>query len=198
MSLAKHPTAKKIFTASTGAREFVETPTFQEFVASEHPLWTVGGLAFLLHRNEELRDLVEGRARTVEIDDTIREAFRQYCDNRAAQFAVRLRRHRSEQLQELLSKPDSIDLGTFNRDVWTVWSSATLNGKDVTPLLSPAAQLSEDQLAELEAGLETGRLEVHGNCMWGSGTRIYGPMISGGDGRAASQRSPGTGDSQRR
>jgi 5-methylcytosine-specific restriction enzyme B len=80
-----------------------------------------------------------------------------------------------------LADPDAVDLGTFNREVWVVWSSVTLNGQDVTPLLAPEAKLSETQLQQLDAGLDSGGLELHGNCMWGTATRIFGPMVPGGD-----------------
>lgn len=173
--------AARIETASRGARELSETQSFQKVFPSHKPLWTLGGLAFLLHRNDELKELVEDKAQTAAIDDTVTKAFQRFRESRNVQFAVRLRRHRAKELRNLLNDPFSIDLNTFNRDVWVVWTTATLNDEDVLSLLHPDANPSDEQLDTLESGLRENKLEVHGNCMWGSATRIYGPMLPGGD-----------------
>lgn len=172
---------KRIAVASAGARELAASSAFEEYFPSEHPLWTLGGLTFLLNREKELRQLVEEIALTADHDASLKTVYRRFKADRQAQFAVRLRHHRAAQLRKLLADPQAIDLETFNREVWVVWHSAFLDGKDVSSQLAHDASLSSEQLETLEQGLESGTLEVHGNCMWGSGTRIYGPMLTGGD-----------------
>jgi hypothetical protein len=174
--------ASRIVTAATAAKQLIDTPTFQKYFVSEHPLWTVGGIQFLVNRNAELKALVEGQSSTItKIDTAILEAFGHFRESAAAQFMVRLRRHRVKELQTLLESPESIDLDTFNREVWVLWSSAKLKGENVIRLVAQDVEPSQEELQGLEAGLLSGDLEVHGNSVWGSATSIYGPMVPGGD-----------------
>lgn len=174
----------RIMAAAAAAKQLSGTPTFKQYFPSEHPLWTAGGIAFLLHRNPELRSIAEGKAvDSPVVDGPLLAAFNRFKSDPSAQFVVRLRRHRAEQIRDLLGDPDAIDLELFNRDVWVYASSAKCQAEDVKPVLSAATvTIPPDVLDRLNTGLQSGQLELHGNFIWGTGSRVFGPMMPGDEG----------------
>ena len=172
----------RLATAAAAAKQLSETPTFQEFFSSEHPLWTAGGIAFLLHRNPDLRSLVNGDViPPLSVDQPLVDAFARFKSDPSAKFVVQMRRLRAQQIRVILAEPDAIDLEVFNREVWVYSSTATCQGEDVKAALAATAKISPDQLELLNAGLGSGKLDLHGNFMWGTATRIFGPMVPGND-----------------
>jgi MoxR-like ATPase len=112
---------------------------------------------------------------TTEEKVSLQEAFDTFRSNPLLHFTVKLRQKRAEQLRNLLARPADIDLETFNREVWTICSSASLDGQPVQ-LWDRNYQLADGaRLMEFERALETGRLKFHGNSIWRSGTSLYEP-----------------------
>ncbi len=172
----------RLMIASAAAKQLASTPTFQASFPSEHPLWTAGGIAFLLHRNPELRGIAEGKGIEPPIvEKYISDAYARFKTDPTAQFVVRLRRHRAQQIREFLSDSDAVNLDQFNREVWVFASSANAQGADVRKLLSVPATIPPDDLNRLESQLQSGQLDLHGNFMWGTATRVFGPMVAGDD-----------------
>jgi MoxR-like ATPase len=114
--------------------------------------------------------------------DALRKAFKEFKQEPLFQLQVKIRRHRSAELQQLLANPDAIDLATFNREVWRLESYSTKDGQDVTEViyqatLSDSQDLTPEQVVEFDAALNNGQLSFHGNSIWGSGTHIYGAAL---------------------
>jgi hypothetical protein len=108
---------------------------------------------------------------------TLKAAFVQFQQDRADRFFVQLRRKRAEQLRQLLSQPDNITPDMFNREVWVLESETLLRGNHIRLMGTNELTISEEMVAELEQALESGELELHGNYVWGSGSRVYGPRF---------------------
>ncbi|HEX3000427.1 MAG TPA: hypothetical protein VHR86_09365, partial [Armatimonadota bacterium] len=105
--------------------------------------------------------------------EEIRAAFQQFSQDPMERFRVKLRRKRAEQIRELLSNPQAVDVDTFNREVWVLKTEVRLSGKELKDDLfadKPGAVTP----AELEAALEAGELDYKGNSIWGSATQIFG------------------------
>ncbi len=100
--------------------------------------------------------------------------FRQDLVNRVW---IRLRQRRAEELRRLLSDPDSIDLDIFNREVWVLESGSSINGKDTNHRFSSSGVLLPEHVRDLEDSLNSASIEFHGNSIWGSASRVYGPML---------------------
>lgn len=112
------------------------------------------------------RDLIE----------SARAEFKRLQEDPEFRFRVGVRHYRSLQLQELLVDPAAVTLDEFNREVWRILSSVSIDGKDVSGMFRRfGIDESESQLM-LDA-IEDGTLELHGNAMWGSGSEVYGPML---------------------
>ncbi len=112
------------------------------------------------------------------------EEYNRYRDEPRNNLVVSVRRERSRQLRDLLSTPPTVDLPTFNDDVWRIETRTLLDGQAVTGELQrdmPAARA-----ATFLAALQEGRLELHGNYIWGTATRIFGASLrEGEDGKTA-------------
>lgn len=112
--------------------------------------------------------------------NAIQEAFDRFKAERSWQFTARLRRTRARQLRELLSDPDAIDLETFDHEVWQVENTTRLRGQDISRTLIALTPIRDtQQIADLEAALDNGALDLHGNYMWRAGTRRYGTPLHG-------------------
>jgi hypothetical protein len=95
------------------------------------------------------------------------------------QFQIQLRRTRAAQLRTLLAVPEAVTLDLFNHEVWVFSSKTLLRGKDIGPTgIAESVLLAPDQVADLQRGLETGELELHGNYLWGSAARVYGAQLT--------------------
>ncbi len=107
-------------------------------------------------------------------EEILVQAFSQFRQNLQALFVVKLRRKRAEQLRRLLSNPDMVDLETFNQEVWLIQSKRN-SSKTIDLYNKKLAGL--EQIGEIEKAIDTGELELHGNCIWGSASRIFAPRL---------------------
>jgi len=107
---------------------------------------------------------------------TLKARFTQFQRDPTEHFAVRLRQLRAEQLRQLLADPATVTLEIFNQEVWPI-GSVMVNGRTIGDLLNMETRISTAQLPELTAALDQGKFEIHGNAMWGSGSRIYGSQL---------------------
>jgi MoxR-like ATPase len=101
-------------------------------------------------------------------------AFRQDPWN---SLMIRLRHWRAAQLRTLLSDPDTIDIETFNREVWRLQSAVTIEGRDISKLMPATNPVDPELIEQVEHALDAGTLEIHGNFIWGSGTKVYGASV---------------------
>jgi hypothetical protein len=94
---------------------------------------------------------------------------------------IDLRRQRAKEIRELLTPSKEISLETFNEDVWWFESRTRLDGKtDITGRLF-GQQIVDAELAQaIRKSLNAGTLELHGNYVWGSGSRTYHPSLGPG------------------
>lgn len=159
------------------AQEITATEIFQHYFHREPELWTVAGLVYLLCKEPHFKELMEMPASappSPPISPALRKTFERFRHDPEARFIVELRRHHAGELRELLAAPERIDLDTFNKEVWVYGSSMKLDGEDVTK------QLKLSGLADLDRfvrAFEAGKLELHGNQIWGTATRVYGASV---------------------
>ena len=110
------------------------------------------------------------------VSTTLKTRFTQFQQNPFEPFAVRLRQLRSELLRQLLANPATITLEIFNREVWSL-GSVIVNGRTIPDLLVMDTGIDVAQLPELMTALDQGKFEIHGNAIWGSGSRIFGAQL---------------------
>ncbi|SDI53189.1 hypothetical protein [Natribacillus halophilus] len=103
----------------------------------------------------------------------LREHEQAFKNDRLYRLILNIRRFRSEQLQKLLSHPEEMDVQTFNREVWPLGHAYLSDDEkiDVYQLKNSAT------INKLEDALQNDTLVYKGNSMWGSGTRVFAPMI---------------------
>ncbi|MGZ0174120.1 MAG: winged helix-turn-helix domain-containing protein [Planctomycetales bacterium] len=102
-------------------------------------------------------------------------AFAEFRSNPVERLRVRIRTERARQIRELVADPVSMDLDTFNSDVWNFESSTLLDGEEIKGHIFPPARPDEALINRLKEGLDRGVLELHGNYSWAA--RVYGPML---------------------
>ncbi|MBB5172447.1 McrB family protein [Texcoconibacillus texcoconensis] len=91
------------------------------------------------------------------------------------QLIVRIRRFRAEQIRQLLSRPENVDLDTFNKEIWSI-GYGMINNKRVNIF-----EMSEKDTSSIEAlkqAIEKGEFQYYGNSIWGSGSRQFGPQLT--------------------
>jgi MoxR-like ATPase len=109
--------------------------------------------------------------------EELREAFSRFRESEPNRFRVELRRHQTDRIRQLLANPEALDLDTFNREIWPIESGAYLHGTEKVRIVGAPDDWIQARLPELDQALRQGELELHGNAMWGSGSRVYGPML---------------------
>jgi hypothetical protein len=109
--------------------------------------------------------------------EELRQAYAEFQRDSLEQFRVKVRRARARQLRDLLSQPEAIDLTTFNREVWPRESRTQLAGEDFRLTRIFDEELSVEHLAELEDRLAAKDIEMQGNSMWGSGSKVFYPGL---------------------
>lgn len=109
------------------------------------------------------------------VSTTLKTRFTQSQQDPLEHFVVRLRQLRAKQLRQLLADPTTVTLEIFNREVWNL-GSMIVNGRTIRSLEKMEIGISAAQLPELTTALDQGKVEIHGNSIWGSGTRIYGTV----------------------
>lgn len=92
-----------------------------------------------------------------------------------------MRRKSAEQLRELLSEVDGIDLKMFNQDVWAFESSTRLDGEEIKGQLFPDQDLDAEFCQRIRSSVDAGQLEMHGNYIWGSASHVFGPRLKASD-----------------
>jgi hypothetical protein len=112
-----------------------------------------------------------------ELLNQIKESFKKFNKDLSQNLRVRIRRYRSEQIRELLARPENIDLETFNREIWRFESSTKLSGQEIKGQIFQLEPMNSALISKLEIGLQAGEVELHGNYIWGSGTNVYAPML---------------------
>lgn len=107
-----------------------------------------------------------------------RAMFAEFREDALRRFQVKVRRRRAHEIRALLARSSELTLDVFNREVWNLETSVLLDGERL-----PANELffnddlSADRIAELDEALDGGRLELHGNTMWGTATQVFGPQL---------------------
>src|SRR4051812_2953880 len=105
----------------------------------------------------------EGRYPSLDQLDPLFKAFRA---SRVERFRVELRRRRVAELQARLAQ-GAMELDTFNREVWQFDSLTRLDGKVINGRNLFDEPVADARLDELERALRDGRIEMHGNYVWG-------------------------------
>ncbi len=130
---------------------------------------------------EALEVLTAGTWRTPTVplsgqaDTSLQARFARFRSDPLEQLRVRVRRWRAQELRSLLSEVDEIDLVTFNREVWSIRTSVQVGGEEVQ--LFGTFPVDAERIAKVRTALEQGQLELHGNSIWGSATRVYGAAL---------------------
>ncbi|MEW6657088.1 MAG: hypothetical protein AB1424_00355 [Thermodesulfobacteriota bacterium] len=109
----------------------------------------------------------------------IRKSFSEFKLDLSQNLRVRIRRYRAGQIRKLLSNPENVDLEIFNREIWRFESSTKLSGQEIKGQIFTLENepINSELISNLQLGLETCGIELHGNYMWGSGTNVYAPML---------------------
>jgi hypothetical protein len=111
----------------------------------------------------------------------LRASSETHANSPQGRFVRDVRGQRAAELRRLLSQPDQLSLEVFNREVRRLDGGILLDGQPVAGAEFFSSEISADRAEELSAALRAGRLELHGNCMWGSGTKVYGAQLKIGD-----------------
>jgi hypothetical protein len=121
------------------------------------------------------------------INETLKESFAAFREDPLEEFKVNVRRTRASQLHQLLSNPETIDLATFQNEIWNIEIRTRLRRRNIDffifekkNLLPTIEQLLVQgiiTLPDLAQALVSGDLELHGNYVWIQGSYIYGPRI---------------------
>jgi hypothetical protein len=114
------------------------------------------------------------------VSTTLKTRFTQSQQDPLEHFVVRLRQLRAKQLCQLLADPTTVTLEIFNREVWPL-GSMMVNGRTIGVLMNIELGINAAQLPEFMTALEQGKVEIHGNAIWGSGSRIYGSQLKESD-----------------
>jgi MoxR-like ATPase len=114
------------------------------------------------------------------MNEALRESFASFRKSPVEQFRLAFRRHRVAELQELITAaPMSEEV--LNREIWPFESSTTLIGEPVTARALFEEPLTDDRAVELAGALARGEFTLHGNYIWGTGSRVFGPALTGLD-----------------
>lgn len=105
----------------------------------------------------------------------LKAAFESFRQDPFYRICVKVRLLRAGQLREILSRPDEVDLETFNREFWWGESNTLLRGEDITGVFLNDFKLPPERVAELNAALDAGEVELHGNYVWRPGSHVYSP-----------------------
>lgn len=116
--------------------------------------------------------------KTTQMQDPVQTAFDNLFESSVERFRVKLRRYRAKQIQDLVADPSSIDLDTFNREIWVLESGMSLGGRDLTGVCYGDDLLTKELAEELSHAIDKNELELHGNFVWGSATHVYGAQLS--------------------
>lgn len=117
-----------------------------------------------------------------QIFKSYKAAFARFRAHQLEQFRVKVRRKRAAQLKFLLSTPETVNLKFFNEEVWRIERGTFVrgSGKPWTIFTSDTETrqgLTPAEIQFLDQALDACGLELHGNYCWGSGSRIYAPML---------------------
>ena len=108
--------------------------------------------------------------------DEIRNKFKELRQDPFHKLILEVRRRHSPKIRELLSDIESIDLEKFNLEVWRSDSGSKLYGQEKPPgLLYLNKRPSPEMVDELLTAYDSGDLELHGNQIWGAGSKIFYP-----------------------
>lgn len=124
----------------------------------------------------------------IQANDTLRESFIAFRQDPSDTFRVNVRRTRAAQIRRLLSNPESVNLDTFQQEVWNIETRTHLRSRNIDlriaenpTLMAPSVEqlLSEEKITiqELEAALLSGDLELHGNYIWRQAAHLYAPRL---------------------
>ena len=103
--------------------------------------------------------------------------FQKFQASPLEKMRVAARRLRAQQIHTLLGSPDTIDVPTFNKEVWAFETSAVLDGQSIKGQLFDT-ELSQDQIDSLHKAITGGRIEIHGNIVWKSASGVFAPKTS--------------------
>jgi len=108
----------------------------------------------------------------------LRTDYERFRNSAQGRYVAKARRARVEELRALLSDPDSVSLDWFNREVWRLDSGTTVRGE--LRRLDAEAQTSNPadvDFADLEAALDAGEIEFHGNSLFRSASNVFGAQL---------------------
>src|SRR5260370_33280555 len=114
------------------------------------------------------------------VSTTLKTRFTQFQQDPLEHFSVRLRQMRAEQLRQLLSNPAMVTLEIFNHEVWPS-GNMVVNGQTIGAVIDVEIGISAARLPEFTTALDQGKVEIHGNAIWGSGSHIYGSQLKESD-----------------
>ena len=116
-----------------------------------------------------------------ELSEDVVKAYDEFRSSELEQFHVWIRRQRAEQLRELLAQPSRLDLETFNHEVWALETATYLRGAKLAPGELGGKSFDSAWIADVRQAFADGELELHGNYMWGSGTKVFGAPLEQDD-----------------
>jgi predicted Mrr-cat superfamily restriction endonuclease len=178
---ARHPHVRRVDWQRTVARDALSSQARSSMRA-------IQSIFSMTDHREEMEALLAGEAVAHREDNQtstavgtissteIRKRFQGSKSTSNHQLAVAMRRHRAAQIREYLSDPDSLDLDGFNREVW-VLGTAILRGEDVTNKVFSGKERNDEDTEQFLRAVETGDLEIHGNCVWRPGSHVYGAPL---------------------
>ena len=115
-----------------------------------------------------------------ELSEDVVKAYDEFRSSELEQFHVWIRRQRAEQLRELLAQP--------SRSTWRpstggrVVRQRPISGAKLAPGETRGGNPSIPAwIADVRQAFADGELELHGNYMWGSGSKVFGAPLQQDD-----------------
>jgi hypothetical protein len=105
----------------------------------------------------------------------IQALFTLFRANPSDQLLLRIRQAHLPTLQRLITDGKDMDLDTFNREIWRIESESQIG--DTAIVLTTGESWDSDALERIATALDDGSIDLHGNYIWGSASRVYGPML---------------------
>jgi hypothetical protein len=107
-----------------------------------------------------------------QVSSAVRALYAEYRRQPASAFVHLLRRTRSQQIRGLLAHPDRVDLDVFGREVWRFGPPLLFRNQSFR-YYEDYAEQSPEFLTALAQEIESGRIELHGNYMFGQATHTF-------------------------
>lgn len=110
--------------------------------------------------------------------EQLKATFEEFRADPLTSLRIKVRRKRAAQLRQALATSGRVDvINFFNHEVWVFEDDTRLGDVSIKGTIFGNKALEPARIAELEEALESDKLTLRGNYIWGSGARVYGSTM---------------------